>query len=64
VHITVDKELCAGHAMCNLAAPEVYPLGEDGFVLAEIGEIPAEQERAARIGMTACPERAISIDPA
>jgi ferredoxin len=46
VRAVVDKSLCVGHALCNLAAPEIYPLADDGSVLAEL----ASSTRAGAAG--------------
>lgn len=60
VHVRSDQ--CAGHTLCNFAAPEVFGLDDNGNVLPLIdGDIPADQEAAARAAVATCPERALEI---
>ncbi|MFQ6396280.1 ferredoxin [Nocardia sp. KC 131] len=59
--ITIDTALCSGHARCAAAAPEVFELDDSGYALPLEGEIPAGLEEAAREGVMACPERAITL---
>jgi ferredoxin len=60
VHVRPGQ--CAGHTLCNLAAPEVFGLDDDGNVLPLVdGEIPAGQESAARAAVATCPERALEV---
>jgi ferredoxin len=59
--ITIDTALCSGHARCAAAAPEVFELDDSGYALPFEGEIPAGLEEAAREGVMACPERAITL---
>ncbi|MFD9502990.1 ferredoxin [Streptomyces sp. NPDC060035] len=60
--ITIDKNLCSGHARCAAAAPELFALDDSGYALSFDGEVPPEQEKAAREGAWACPERAIAVE--
>ncbi|MFK4100284.1 ferredoxin [Streptomyces sp. NPDC019531] len=59
--ISIDTGSCSGHARCAAAAPELFLLDDDGYVLPVEGEIPEELEEAARDGERACPERAITL---
>jgi len=59
--VVVDRNRCQGHATCNLAAPEVYILTDDGFNEMGIFNPSPENEALARKGALACPERAITI---
>src|SRR5215471_18775383 len=62
VKIRVDRSMCQGHAMCNMAAPDVYLLDDLGYNALhgeiEVAEALAEQ---AHRGALVCPERAITI---
>ena len=60
--ITIDSSLCSGHARCAAAAPEVFRLDDDGYVLPYDGEVPPEFQQASRDGELACPERAITVE--
>jgi ferredoxin len=60
--IVLDDDLCQGHAMCELEAPDVFKVPKRGVV--EIldpepsDELRDEVERAVEM----CPTRAISIE--
>ena len=56
-----DKSLCQGHGRCEAMAPEVYKLDPNGYLDAEITEVPAGLEEQARLGADSCPEQAITI---
>jgi ferredoxin len=61
VHVRPDQ--CAGHTLCNLAAPKVFGLDDEGHVLLLAGgELPANLEAGARAAVATCPERALVID--
>jgi ferredoxin len=59
--IVVDKALCAGHARCRAAAPEVVELDDDGYIAFSEKVVPEGQEEAARKASRVCPERVIQI---
>lgn len=63
--IKVDTELCGGHAMCAMLAPDVFKLDDAGFVLAPEGviEVPAEADEGnVREAVLSCPEGALAVD--
>lgn len=59
--ITVDSALCTGHARCNIAAPDLYELDDNGFCALTVLEIGKELEADAHRGAEACPERAVTL---
>jgi len=60
--VSVDNNLCSGHARCHANAPEVYDLDDDGYCnIGQNKEVPPELEAAAVKGANACPERAITV---
>jgi ferredoxin len=61
VRLSVDHELCVGHAMCALAAPDLFALNDDEKSEPLVDVVPAAQEQAARDAELLCPENAISI---
>ena len=62
MRVSVDAELCHGHQMCAIAAPEVFGSDELGYATVLIsGEIPVELQAKARRAESNCPERAILI---
>ena len=60
----VNAELCQGHTLCNMAAPEIFQLrDEDGHAFVAVdGELTDEQLLAARQAELGCPERAITVE--
>jgi ferredoxin len=59
VDVFVDKDLCQGHARCNLICPEVFDLDEAGFAVVLSQQVPAEHEGAVEDAVQNCPEQAI-----
>jgi len=61
MRVQVAAELCMGHGMCAMRAPEVYQLTE--FGTNEMGDFDVRPglEGPAALGARACPERVISI---
>lgn len=58
--ITVDLEVCDGHAQCVFAAPNVFRLDENGKLL--YNPEPDESERSRVMdAVNACPLLAISV---
>lgn len=59
--VTIDSELCQGHARCWQICPEVFALDEEGNAMLIVADVPAEFED--RVGQAAanCPERAITL---
>jgi ferredoxin len=63
MRVSVDANHCQGHTMCNMVAPELFKLDdEDGHSYVESPDVPAGLENAARAGVSACPEHAISVE--
>lgn len=62
MRVRVDPEVCQGHGVCYMSAPDLYHLrDEDGQAFVESEVVPAGMEEAARLGADSCPERAITI---
>ena len=62
MRVIVDADICQGHALCSMTAPEVFDLREDdGHSEVKVDEVPPEAQEAARRAVEGCPERAISI---
>lgn len=63
MRLAVSDRLCTGHGRCYSMAPEVYEADDEGYSAARGGEIdvaPGLEDRA-RLGMSACPEGAITL---
>jgi len=59
--VTVDAELCQGHARCWDLCPEVFDLDDEGYAYVTLAEVPPELEDKARQAARNCPERAITL---
>ena len=59
--VSVDEELCQGHARCWEICPEVFSLNDDGHAVVPNPEVPAGLEAKARDAAANCPERAITV---
>jgi ferredoxin len=62
MQVHVDPDVCQGHTLCALAAPEIFHLREeDGHAYVTSAEVPVGQEDLIRKAVATCPEGAISI---
>ncbi len=62
MRVRVDQDVCQGHGVCHMSAPELFQLrDEDGQAYVESEEVPAGMEDAAQLGEASCPERAITV---
>jgi ferredoxin len=62
MRVYVDAAICQGHTLCQLAAPQVFLLGEDdGHAYVANEEVPSEYEEAVRKAAASCPEGAITV---
>jgi sterol 14-demethylase len=57
--VTLDRDLCQGHAVCASEAPEVFKLDDTGKVTALLEEVPPELQLKVRQAQKFCPTRAI-----
>ncbi len=59
--ITVDRDLCQGHGVCEGEAPEVFAVSKDG-VLTVLDDAPDDAHRpAVEAAVKYCPTHALSI---
>jgi len=62
MRIAVDPGRCQGHALCLMAAPELFDFDDEaGHALPRTEDVPADKERDAERAAASCPERAITI---
>jgi ferredoxin len=60
--VRVDPEVCQGHTLCAMAAPEAFRLSEfDGHSTPLFEVVPGHLEQAVRDAAATCPEQAIVI---
>lgn len=60
--VVLDEDLCQGHAMCELEAPDVFTVPKRGVVQILDSEPPDELRDAVELAVDMCPTRAISIE--
>ena len=61
IRIVVDRQVCAGHALCAARAPDVYRLDADGYCCSDGTLVPEHLVEQARLGARHCPEGAILL---
>jgi ferredoxin len=59
--IRIEKTACVGNARCAAVSEELYRLDEDGYIDTEGFDVPELQEKLAKNGARACPERIIYV---
>jgi ferredoxin len=64
--VHVDPELCQGHTLCAMNAPDLFVLSdEDGHAQAVGGNgvenVPADRETDVKEAARSCPEQAIVL---
>lgn len=60
--VHVDQNLCQGHTLCSMTAPNSFELSDiDGSSTPVSEDVPTEQVEQVREAAQSCPERAISI---
>jgi ferredoxin len=63
VKVFVDPQLCQGHTLCSMIAPDSFELSDIDGTSSPVSEVvPADQENAVREAAHSCPEQAISIE--
>ena len=60
--VVLDEDLCQGHAMCELEAPDVFRVPKRGVVEVVDPEPPDELRDAVELAVEMCPTRALSIE--
>lgn len=60
--VVLDEDLCQGHAMCELEAPDVFRVPRRGVVDILDSEPADELRDAVEMAVDMCPTRAISIE--
>ena len=59
--IEVDLDLCQGHAMCEVEAPDYFKVPKRGNVEILNDEPPEEDRAQIEQAVRACPTQALSI---
>jgi ferredoxin len=59
--IRIEKAQCVGNARCHAVAEDLYPLDDEGYIATEGFAVAEGDEKRARNGAKACPERIIFV---
>lgn len=61
--VRVDPDLCQGHTLCALAAPDLFLLREeDGHAYVASEDVDASRSDVVRRAAATCPEGAITVE--
>ncbi|MEE2058546.1 ferredoxin [Rhodococcus artemisiae] len=59
MRVVVDTDRCVGHGLCEAAAPEVFEVGDGGFVTVDDAAAATAAETALRTAVNGCPSAAL-----
>lgn len=60
--VRVDQQVCQGHTLCAMNAPEIFTLrDEDGHAQVLDENVPPGLEAKAKEAALSCPEQAITL---
>lgn len=59
--IAVDLDLCQGHGVCEMEAPELFEVGTDRKVNVLLEHPGEDQRKAAEQAVKYCPTHALKI---
>ena len=60
--ITIDVEKCIGSGSCEMIAPGIFEVGDDGLVHLLDDRPSAEHHSAVRTAAASCPTQVILVD--
>jgi ferredoxin len=64
LRVVIDKPACCGYGLCAEICPDVFKLDANGIVYVNDTLVPEGLEEQAREGAEACPQAALSVEPA
>ena len=62
VKITIDVDKCIGSGSCEMIAPGIFEVGNDGLVRLLTDSPSAEHHGVVRTAASSCPTQVISAD--
>ncbi|ALG85759.1 ferredoxin [Gordonia phthalatica] len=60
MRVVVDPDLCQGHGMCEMEAPDVFESGRDSVTILQ-PEFPESQRAEVEAAVRYCPTQALTI---
>ena len=62
MRIELDRNVCQGHGVCQMNAPNLFRLSDDdGLAIQPTNPIPAEFQDEGRAAVINCPELALTL---
>jgi ferredoxin len=61
MRIRIERAACVGNARCAAVSEKLFPLDDDGYIATDGFAVSAGEEKVARNGARACPERIIFV---
>jgi len=62
MRITIDRDLCQGHGVCESEAPDLFVVEKRATTVTILDEQPSEDHRAAlELAIKYCPTHAIEL---
>ncbi|HZN84280.1 MAG TPA: (4Fe-4S)-binding protein [Mycobacterium sp.] len=58
--VFADRDVCIGAGMCVMTAA-MFDQDEDGIVMVDAEEVPAEEQRRVRNAISLCPSGALQL---
>lgn len=62
MRITADLNRCKGIAMCEVAAPSLFSVTDDGFVSVLKPDVPDGDREQAKLAVSMCPSVALALE--
>lgn len=59
--IRIERAACVGNARCAAVGGDLFPLDDDGYIATDGFSVADGDEKVARNGARACPERVIVV---
>lgn len=60
--VIVDRQLCEGNGMCEIALPEVFVVDENDELVVHQEAITADLLEQLEAALRSCPRRALSLE--
>ncbi|HET8993460.1 MAG TPA: ferredoxin [Rhodococcus sp. (in: high G+C Gram-positive bacteria)] len=61
MRVVVDGDRCVGHGLCEATAPDVFEVGDGGYVVIDDAAAVRCSEADLRTAVSNCPSAALSI---